>query len=529
MGKKSLSIDIGKRKIKILESISSKNEFRILNKIVLDTPDEAYSDGELINLIAIADSVQEALKRSKIRCKKVHMNINSTNIITKEIEIPITKEENIRGIVNREIEGYIPVDFDSYAVEYKVISSNKSHYRVIIVVFQKSIIKNYYELCKTMGLKGIDLDINANIISCVLNHCESINGDKNIEDGIIAIEVGEESITFSGFEGKEFGFTRNIEGGFSEIFKVFGGEDLNKKSIEEEILNHDFSEETPGVYSLERELNRCVTAWCLEIERLQSYYINTLKKDVKKVYLYGGRSKLKGLRGILQKTIGLPVEVIEDIAICGSEISVSEDDILNNIGMGLKGNMEAQKINFYREIHENNRRTRKIERIVSGIVGVTVVVGIGVVGYWKFEIESERDKIEGFEKILNSKITKVKEEKINGIELENEGVQKLLEEMKLIEIYANKRDLDYSGGINDILMALPEGVKVTMFSYREGVFSVRCYGTRVEQVYEAVGNLKAIGSDEVTFSDIVLSKEKEENRITFELSGILIKEDALVD
>ena len=98
--KNRLCIDIGNNKIKIIEAVVSKNGINIKKAAILETPDNSFNDGDITNLISMKDEIERGLKENKIKCKNAIFTVNSTNIIMRELTIPVTKEENIRGIIS---------------------------------------------------------------------------------------------------------------------------------------------------------------------------------------------------------------------------------------------------------------------------------------------------------------------------------------------------------------------------------------------------------------------------------------------
>ena len=121
--KKILSLDIGSYEIKAVEGKNTKNGIIVDNYFSIPTPEGAYMDGEILDKDLICYVLNEELKNRKIKTKNVHLTINSSTIITREVIIPKVDEEEIENILQYQIEEYIPMNPEDYIVQFKIIDT----------------------------------------------------------------------------------------------------------------------------------------------------------------------------------------------------------------------------------------------------------------------------------------------------------------------------------------------------------------------------------------------------------------------
>ncbi|MCM1990841.1 pilus assembly protein PilM [Oceanirhabdus seepicola] len=334
-----ICIDIGNNKIKITEAAVSKNGINIKKAVILDTPENSFNDGNITNLISIKDEIESGLKENKIKCKNAIFTTNSSNIITREIEIPMTKDKNIKGIIRTQMEQYLPLAYDSYVLEYIKLGIIENKLLVRVVVFPKDMAKNYYDLCHNLGLKPVALDIHSNGVTKLVKRVQKING-LNLEGSSFAlVDIGDNSITFNGYKNKELKFSRIIQSGFGDIFRYFheerGESEENVMKLIENIDLDKNSEEENGVES--SIIYDTTLQWGREIERLLNYYSNTLRNEVDIIYIYGGGSKLNGIENILKEIVDIEVRKLNEIKFKSTHLKDENIEMLiNNIGASFR-------------------------------------------------------------------------------------------------------------------------------------------------------------------------------------------------
>ncbi|WBW99585.1 pilus assembly protein PilM [Oceanirhabdus sp. W0125-5] len=333
-----LCIDIGNNKIKITEAAISKNGINIKKAVILDTPENSFMDGNITNIISIKDEIERGLKENKIKCKNAIFTTNSSNIITREIEIPITKDKNIKGLIRTQMEQYLPLSYDAYVLEYIKLGNIDNKLLVRVGVFPKDMAKNYYDLCNNLRLKPVALDIHSNGVTKLIKKADKING-LNIQDGsFVLVDIGDSSITFNGYKNRELRFSRMIQSGFGDIFRYFYEERGESKDAVMKIIENIDLDKLSGEEDVESSIIYDTTLqWGREIERLLNYYSNTLKNEVDIIYVYGGGSKLKGIENILKEMVDIEVKKLKEINFKGIDLKNENIEMLiNNIGASFR-------------------------------------------------------------------------------------------------------------------------------------------------------------------------------------------------
>ncbi len=334
-----LCIDIGNNKIKITEAAVSKNGINIKKAVILDTPENSFNDGNITNLISIKDEIERGLKENKIKCKNAVFTTNSSNIITREIEIPMTKDKNIKGIIRTQMEQYLPLSYDAYILEYIKLGSIDNKLIVRVVVFPKDMAKNYYDLCHNLHLKSVALDVHSNGVTKLIKRADKINGLNLQEASVVLVDIGDSSITFNGYKNRVLKFSRIIQSGFGDIFRYFYEErGESKETVMKLIENIDLDKFSAEESDAEATIiYDTILQWGREIDRLLNYYSNTLKNEVDIIYIYGGGSKLKGIEKILKEIVDIEVRKLNEINFRSTYLKDENIEMLiNNLGASFR-------------------------------------------------------------------------------------------------------------------------------------------------------------------------------------------------
>lgn len=326
MLKKSiLSIDIGSYTTKILVGREQGTEILIEDTIIFPTPKDAFYDGRITNDGKLIESIKSHMEKHKVKAKKAICTISSTAIITRELILPLIKEEELSSMIGFEIQQYLPIMLNEYVIEYKImeeiIEDGVKKARILVAALPKLIAEGYLNLLKELKLKPLALDMHANAIGKLFESPIKINNENyNLEKTVVVIDLGYNQINLNIISKGIAQFSRIIAQGGKDIdinianaFNLSFDEAESKKMSDGSLLdNHEF---TPTAAILNEIIQGVVDHWLQEIRRLFQYYTTRGSGNkIDEIYLYGGSSELKGIKEYLSGALGLPTFLIEDMS-----------------------------------------------------------------------------------------------------------------------------------------------------------------------------------------------------------------------
>ncbi|MBW9169652.1 pilus assembly protein PilM [Clostridium estertheticum] len=322
---KVLSLDIGSKNIKIVLGTQHRKNIVIEKAITMITPVGCYNDGNILDVDKLKDEILEVLQAKNIKCKNMIITTKSTTVITRDIDIPVAKKEDMDSIIKFQMERYLPIKFDDYIMQYKILEEfedeNIKQAKFAIVVYPKIMVDGYYKLIKELKGNAIALDISSNSINKLFIDNIQVNDENySLEDTVAVIDLGHDFTNVNIISDGNVLFTRIINYGGSHI-----DVDIAKQlSIsEEEAEDQKFKN-----CNLEREslsdmqssmVNDIAKAqvrnWIREIEKLLNYFKNKKQGNkIDKIYIYGGSSNLKGIEIFMKDVVNLPVTQIHSLS-----------------------------------------------------------------------------------------------------------------------------------------------------------------------------------------------------------------------
>jgi type IV pilus assembly protein PilM len=346
---KVLSLDIGSKNTKIILGSQSKKNVIIEKAITIPTPVGCYNDGNILDVTKFKIKILDVLQAENIKCRNIIITSKGTSVITRDIEIPVGKKEDMDSIIKFQMERYLPILFDDYIVQYKILEEFEEEHvkkaKVTVVVYPKIMAKGYYNLIKELKGNAVALDISSNSINKLFIEGIKVNDENySLEETVAVIDLGYDFINVNIITGGNVQFTRIITYGGSNIDiniakqLSISEEEAEKQKMECCNLEIDFLSSIES--SMVNDIAKAqVRNWTQEIEKLLNYYKSTEQGNkIDKIYICGGSSNLKGIEMFIKDALYLPVTKIQSLSnVNFSKTNVSKLDVelskyLNSIG-----------------------------------------------------------------------------------------------------------------------------------------------------------------------------------------------------
>ena len=123
---KCLSIYIGTKYVKCVTGQRINNKLKIDKTFKIKLPDDIYENGHIKNTDEMKSILQKALSDNGVKIKQVICTIESSYAIKREIIVPAVEGEDLSEMVSYEIGQYLPIDINSYVLQYKIMLKNMS-------------------------------------------------------------------------------------------------------------------------------------------------------------------------------------------------------------------------------------------------------------------------------------------------------------------------------------------------------------------------------------------------------------------
>lgn len=332
------AIDFGARSIKVAKLNKISDGYKLVNYGVTLSPEGAISNGEILNPIAVAESLSKLLKDSSIRDNRAIIAITGQKVIIREIVLPLMEENELISAVMWEAPKYVPYNLDESIIdadkvdEFVEKDGNKMM-RVLLVAVPKSVVQPYMEVLKKARVipKIVDIVSFANIRAFETHFSEKKEEEQKDSNINIILSIGASGTILTLVEKNKLKFARNILVGGNDITKAIA-KSLNMSFDEAEKLKRETEIVSgPEVENEEKNESEKIIIKILnqiakEVRKSLSYY-KTQRQNVKynKIILCGGCANIKGIKDFLTEEIGIPVIIGDPLK--GIKISEKTFDI----------------------------------------------------------------------------------------------------------------------------------------------------------------------------------------------------------
>ena len=326
-GKPLLSLDIGQHTTKLVfGTVSKLGIIDIRRTVSVPTPAGALEKGRILDPEKLAVQIQTVLSGEKSP-RHVLCTLETPEIITREIFLPFGTQAQMQGMLEYEIQQYMPVDLSGYILQSRILDISEANdtkrVRFLSTAVPKDLAQSYFDLIQRLNLKASVLDIQSNSI-CKLFLSKMAIEKSNGSGAVAVVDLGYSHINIVIIENGTYQFNRYIELGSVNIDENLKrilkypqekieqckriGFDLNPAS------SAPVSPLSPESEQAVRESNlikNAVDSWAEELERVFKYYFTRSSgKSIEKILLHGGGSLIPGLSVYLTRFLNIPAEPV---------------------------------------------------------------------------------------------------------------------------------------------------------------------------------------------------------------------------
>lgn len=328
MAKKVIVVRVGSKTTHIVHMENAISNPAIYGCVRIPTPERAFEDGMIIDVVEIARRIKKACQDKNIRTKDVIFTIASSKVASRETTIPVVNKTKVSQLVMSQVGDLFPVDSDSYIFSYLLQGKPRQDEEatqiqdVRVFAIPSDMVDCYYTLANTAGLNVVALEADGNSIFEIMR--------RQVKDGVtMAIQLNRESTLVNIITQEKLLLQRSIPYGvnaFAEAvmqeaaFQINDIEAAYKMLASQRVLLPHLNEENPeGNFSLEKrgEVTDNGEYMISNIARVVEYYNSKFKdQPIQEIMCAGVGCSVAGIHELIENEVGIPVrkpEVLEGI------------------------------------------------------------------------------------------------------------------------------------------------------------------------------------------------------------------------
>ena len=326
-GSTAVGLSIGTSSIKLVELKKTGKNWKLLHFGMVQLPEDAIVNREIVNTIAVVDSLKTLIGQIKLKSKNVCTALSGTSLIVKRMQLDIPNAKDIQEQIFWEAEQYIPFDISEVVMDFSILSRGKdAKTDVLLVAVKKSVLDTYMASIEDANLKAKVVDVD---YFAAQNAFEA-NYQPNPAEAVAIIDIGASSTKFVVVQAGVPIFTKDSSLGGRTLTQEIQ-KHLNLPFADAETLK--ISGQNSG---MPQEVSELMTVMCEnlagEVKRTMDFYnASSSGAQVSYILLAGGSARIPGLAKAIEDGTGLPTQMLNPFNSISYDPAVFSQDYINGI------------------------------------------------------------------------------------------------------------------------------------------------------------------------------------------------------
>jgi type IV pilus assembly protein PilM len=298
-----IGCDISSSSIKMVEiADAGKGVYRVERYAIEPLPRDSVTDGNIMNLDAVSDSMKRGWKKLGTPIKNVAMALPASAVITKKIIVPAgLNEDELEPQVESEANQYIPFALDEVNLDFQVLGpspNNPEDMEVLIAASRKEKIEDRVAAAESAGLKALVMDVESFATQTAFELIERQLPDNGKDQNIAIVDVGMTMMNVNVLRNRTSVYMRE---------QPFGGNQLTQEIQRQYSMSPEDAEAYKRTGGLPENyetdiLQPFMDTLALEVARaLQFFFTSTQFNQVNHVLLAGGCASIPGIDEVVAR------------------------------------------------------------------------------------------------------------------------------------------------------------------------------------------------------------------------------------
>lgn len=516
---KILSIEIGVDVTHVLEMDYRVKNPKVYRSFSFQTPVGVIGEAGVRKSEEFRTALHKLLDANKIKTRKTLFVVNSGKIASREVLIPMIKENRIKDFLNTNSADFFPVDLSRYQLVYRnegvVQQDTVKKRKLYVFAVPGDLVQSYEELADFCSLELTALDYVGNSIFQMMhkavgnNICCSVKLDDNatmitiINQGMVVLQ-------------------RTVFYGFEEVEKVVVDSGLFPKEQypaamdilqQTDCLNANQAAPEDAINAMRAEAVEALRPMIGNIRRVLDYYQSRNNgAEVKECFLIGNGAYIKGLDRLMSLELNLPVHLQEKDVLNGFRTSGGRLDAMYEACYGAAiqpldfvfGSAQTAKI-----IEEKKKRELFAAKLIGLLCVACAVILLALSGVQRIALSHElnnlnkqKDELEYIQDIYNAYVdTKSQYDDVTKMNGRTETVSDAL-----------------ADAIEEMEEKFPSGVKVTSLTSNGEGISMDIEVSTKEEAAKILQNLATFDAFRSVTTNGITESTDENGKITVTFS-----------
>lgn len=502
---KVVSIEIGYLVTRICEVEYKGKGHKVYKSFTVPTKEGIVNDGVLSVTSDYVDSLKSALSKNKVSSKQVVFTISSAKIASREVMIPMVKENRIYDVVKANAPEYFPVDLSQYQLAYSILGiegedKGSQKYKLLVLAAPTAMLTGYYDLAAELKLEVAAIDYVGNsLFQIIKDECD--------EGTNLIIKIDERNSLIMAVKSGRIIFTRSIAYGVDEALnEVRQDPERNAYATFEQAAEIAYEEDVTKSVHVKEALAPTIGA----IARVVEFFVSRNQgENIDRVLITGMGADIVGFPEMIAEETNHEVEVVGKIPSLNLDKYFDTphfNEYVTCVGAAVS------PINFRREeekkVVSSGSGSSNTGLVVAGLIcGLGVLAGIGLS---VFAVYENRNAVTESKK-LNAQVEDLQE----VIPIYDEYVKTLDEYNKVTAIYdvTRNRNDDLELFFKELEQKMPMNGTIESFSCTQQDVIINILVKNKSEVAATIEQLRkfeSLNPDSVTVTAMTVQYDEDD-------------------
>jgi type IV pilus assembly protein PilM len=497
-------IDIGTSNIKIMILKDEKEQTILQDAVFITIPHIVTTTQDKLDNF-IKKSLLPIVNSPLFKTSSITSVISGSSMIVKFISLPSTQTQEIRKMLDFEIEQHLPFPKDEIEFDYQIISQEPPQSKVMIIAAKKAVIKEHLDLLASCGIYPDNLEVS----SVALYNSSLLQTKK--ESIYLQVNIGASYTDINIIRNNCLCYCRSINWGSKDLTLRLS-KNLNVSFDNAKKLKHEngIIITKKQANQIEKEISLISEKWAdeivFEIKRtIESFHLDSGKNDIQQLSLSGGGANLINLNEHLREKLKIKTVMEKPLELeCSSnaiDTYLDHSREFHLICAAITPYPGHIKINLMPDHIKKNIQAKKLKakQLTYSAVCALIIICLFILPGWLLKIRE--NQIKSLDK------------QINQLEPEVSDIKKLQDRINLINNYVDAKN-SCMEVLRQMSLIVPYDITINNFAFEKSESVIL---TGFADSHSSVVNFSKVVSDSPIFEDCKIMYTRKKGPLSEEI------------
>ena len=321
-GVKYTAVDFGHHSLKAVHCKTRGDSVKVLKSGVKTIPYGIIHNGQVDDISMVSSKLENLFNESGIKPGLIIFSPAAGQEFVRKVQVPAMPYNELEEALHWEVQEYLNLPPERVASDFLILNEGEENFEILLALMPLHILDDYKEVFQRIGYRARVANMQELALVSLLSYQDKL------DESSAVVNIGANKTRILIASGNEFYLSRSVDIAGYSYTRVFKDEEMSWEEADENKKRSEFNPEK-AIEENEEDFEMVVSGFAdnnneqkrmkkltddllKEISRSLDYYRErNPNKDLKKLFLTGGGSKLYGLSNYLTENLDLEIVKIE--------------------------------------------------------------------------------------------------------------------------------------------------------------------------------------------------------------------------